>query len=404
MAKRYTCLICRNEIAHPGAECPYCRGRFVIAEGASPRVLAVVFAVMICVFALTGLYARAFKNEREQRGGLYFETAQRELSEERYGEAISSYRDALLYSRDDRTYRLGLSKALFADGKYSETENYLVELRVEDPTSGIVNHLLARLAARDGRTDAAISYYRTAIYGAWDEAEEDEAATRLRLRLELVDLLERAGREEQLTAEVVELAGMAPDDTAIRTRLARLLLHVGAYDRASSLFESLIAADPDNREALLGRADAEFELGNYLTARTHYNRAQLRGTDESTIARIALCNRIIELDPTRRGIRLSERFRRSGILVEMALSALSTCRNPAGNDLVGPLPPLPAEQAEATARAEGALRARRPGATDADVEANILLTEEIWDIARPLCETEDLPDEALLHVLAKLSR
>ena len=83
MATRYICKICRNEIAHPGAECPYCRGRSVIAEGASPRILAIVFGVMVAIFVLTGLYTRSFKLEGEDRGRLYFEAAQEEMAGER---------------------------------------------------------------------------------------------------------------------------------------------------------------------------------------------------------------------------------------------------------------------------------------------------------------------------------
>ena len=401
MAKRYTCQICRNEIAHPGAECPYCRGRSVIAEGASPRILGIVFGVMIGIFALTGFYARSFKYERQDRGRLHFKAAQEQMAEERYGEAVSHYRDALLYSRDEPAYRLELSRALFAAGQYPEAENHLVALRMEDPTSGIMNHLLARLAAREGRIDEAVSYYRTAIYGRW---EDDPEETRLEMRLALVNLLDQAGRELQLTSELLELAEIAPDDFEIRSRLAKLLLKSGVYDRASSLFRSLIESDPENREALLGRADAEFQLGNYLTARTHYNLAQLRGDDESTRERIELCNRIIELDPTRRGIGLSERFRRSQVLIERARTALATCRNPAGSEFMGPIPLLPEEQSSVLSRAESAVGAKRQRASDAAAEANILIAEEVWNVAVPLCEATDPPDTPLLHVMAKLSR
>lgn len=401
MATRFICKICRNEIAHPGAECPYCRGRSVIAEGASPRILAMVFGVMVAIFTVTGFYARSFKLEGQDRGRLHFEAARAEMADERYEEAISLFRDALLYSRDNSAYRLELSRALYAAGRYSETENYLSGLRTADPASGIVNLLLARLAARGGQVTEAVSYYRTAIHGHWDTKPEVD---RIDMHLELVDLLDREGLDQQLAAELLELAEIAPDDTEILRRLAILLLKTGSYDRASSIFRSLLVSAPTDRELLLGRAAAEFQLGNYLTARTHYNRAQLYGDDDETRERIRLCNRIIELDPTRRGIGLGERLRRSRLLIERTLTAFSACRNPAGSGLVGPLPLLPQDETLVIDRAESVLDARRQRATDASVESNILLAEEVWNFARARCDSAGPPDRPLLHVLAKLSR
>lgn len=401
MAQRYTCRICRNEVPHLGAECPYCRGRASIAEGASPRILVTVFAVMAVIFVLTWYYARSFKAEGEERGRLYFEAAQSEMATEHYDEAISRYRDALLYSRDNPTYRLELSRALIASGRYTETERHLSGLRSVDPTSGIVNLLLARLSAREDRIDEAVSYYRTAFHGRWDDAIED---ARIDMRLELVDLLESSGRDQQLTAELLDLAEIAPSNAAIRTRLAVLLLRQGLYDRASSLFRSLLVSDPRNRQLLLGRADAEFELGNYLTARTHYNRAQLARQDDATAERAELCTRIIALDPTRRGITLDERFRRSLVLIDRAMNGLSSCRNPLGHSFVGPLPVLPPEQIDTVSAAESVLEATRRRASAAAVESNIQLAEQIWSIAATSCEPTDVPDVPFWRVMAKLSR
>ena len=356
---------------------------------------------MVAIFAMTWLYARSFKAEGEDRGRLHFVAAQGEMAEERYDAAISHYRDALLYSRENPTYRLELSHALFASGRYLETERHLAGLRALDPASGIVNLMLGRLAAREGQVDEAVSYYRTAIHGQWDDASE---AQRIAMRIELIDLLEARDRGQQLTAELLDLAEIAPTNPAIRTRLAILLLQEGVYDRASTLFQSLVVDDPRNRDLLLGRADAEFQLGNYLTARTHYNRAQLVARDDATTARVELCTRIIELDPTRRGIGLDEQFRRSRVLIERATEQLSSCRNPAGNAFVGPLPALPEEQLAVTVQAESILKMRRRPASAAAVESDIQTAEEIWGIAQSICDPADLSDVPLRRVLAKLSR
>ncbi len=401
MAKRYTCLVCRNEIAHPSAECPYCKARSVIAEGASPRILGMVFGVMCGVFAVTGFYAKSFKEERSTRGQHHFAAAEGLLSQGEHADAIKEYRNALSYSKEEPHYRLGLARALFEDERYKETENHLVDLRGQDPTSGILNYLLAQLAAREGRVDEAVSYYRTAIHGRWEGETEDR---RLDLRLELVELLEASGQEQQLTAELVALAEIMPDDQEVQHRLGSLMLQTGLYDRASSLFQTLLAKDPQDHEALLGRGAAEFQLGNYLTARTQYNRARLLHDDTTTNERIALCNRIIELDPTRRGISLPERFRRSRVLIQRARAVALTCQNPTGDAFVGPLVALPVDLATALENADKALAERTRRADDEAVETNTLIAEELWNQAGPLCKASSPPDPPLMHVMAKLSR
>ncbi len=405
MQQRFTCQICQNEIVRPGEECPYCKSRSVIAEGASPRILVIVFAVMIGCFALTTLLAGAFEQERRDRGKEHFESANSLMTEGNFDEAIEHYRDALLYSRTETSYQLGLANALFAAKEFPETEHRLVQLRGFDPTSGIVNYRLAQLAHRGGRIDESVAYYRTAVYGHWDDATEATGdGIRVRVRLELIDLLEESGRDRELAVALQELTEIDPNNREFRHRYAAKLLDIQAPEKASENYSMLLNSDPRDRVALLGRAEAEFRLGNYLTARTHYNRAQALGTDPATSERIALCNRVIELDPTRRGISVAERYRRSRVLVDRTRSFVMDCQNPLGDGFVGPLPPLPSDLRSALDAAEGVLRQTRDSPSDEKVETNILLAEELWDRSTSLCEGSGGTDEPLGLVLAKLAR
>ena len=399
--KRYVCMICRNEIPHRGAECPYCKSRSMIAEGASPRVLTIVFCVMAAVFVITGLYTRTFRLEGQARSLVHFEAAEMDLAGGRHEAAIGHYRDSLLYSRNDPRYRLGLARALHSAERFSESETYLVELRGEDPTSGIVNLLLARLAARSGRIDEAVSHYRTAIAGHW-EAETN--GTRLQIRFELVDLLEESDRRQLLTAELLELAETAPDDRSVGHRLARLLMDAEVYDRASALFRSLVASDGSDRAAMLGLAESEFQLGNYRAARSHFAAALLRGEDEETRSRLALCNQIHRLDPARPGIGADQRSRRSRALVRRALGMVRTCLNPLGESLVGPQRSVPPDLAPTVERAEAALGEPRRTSSETEVEASIVLAEEIWSLGAPLCRDAGHSDAPLAHVMRMLAR
>ena len=405
MPQRFTCQICQHEIVRPGEECPYCKSRSQIAEGASPRILAIVFAVMIGCFALTTMLAGAFERERRDRGREHFESANSLTEEKNFDEEIEHYRDALLYSPAETSYQLGLANALFAAKYFPETEHRLVELRGIDPTSGIVNHRLAQLAHRNGNIDEAVAYYRTAVYGHWDDATEATGdGVRVSVRLELIDLLEQAGRDQELALALQELTEIDPDNREFRHRYAGKLLDIEAPEKASENYSMLLDSDPNDRVALLGRAEAEFRLGNYLTARTHYNLAQTLSTDPATSARVDLCNRVIELDPTRRGISVAERYRRSRVLVARTRTVVIACQNPWGDGFAGPLPPLPPDLRSALDDADALLRAAQRRPSDEEVEANILLAELLWGESRPLCEGTGPTDEVLGLLLAKLAR
>ncbi len=399
--QRFKCRICSQEIAAPGVECPYCKAHSAIAEGASPRILITVFGVMVVVFTLTSLYARSFKIVRDERGKMRYDRAMSLLAEGKHLGAMGEFREALVHSRDNPDYRLGLAKALFEAGRYSEAETYLTELRGANPTSGIVSLLLGRMAASNGQIDVAVSHFRTAIRGQWEDGADQR---RLALRLELVELLLDTGRRQQLTAELLDLEEELPADRSARLRVASLMLRVGLFSQASSLFRNLLDENPRDRVALLGRGDAEFELGNYLTARTQYNRAQALRRDGRTQARVGLCNRIIELDPTRRGISLAERFRRSRVLVQRGRAAVGACHDPRASGFAGPLPGPLDELARTLDMAD--LQLERAGGSPSveKVEANTQLAERVWALAPDTCDDPIGADEPLARVMAKLAR
>lgn len=405
MSTRYICQVCHNEIAHPAAECPYCKSRSLIAEGASPWIMSIVFAVMFVGFGLTAVYTGNFRADKEGRGRFHFERAKNLLDEELPDRAINHYRDALLHSREESEYRLGLAEALFKTARFAETRTHLLELLLEDPTSGIVNYHLAQLAEREGKLSEAATYYRTSVHGRWEDTAEASAdEIRRRIRFRLADVLEETSRAHELTAELVELLKGDPASREVRHRLASQLLDSGAYNRASEEFETLIGQDSKDRKALLGRARAEFHLRNYITSRTHYMRANALRSDEETSSRIELCNRIVALDPTRRGITLPERFRRSKALIERSLAIVEVCRAPGGSGFVGPLPPLPPDLGPVVRQAELLLAKRSRVPSDETVEENIQIAEEILAHTDPHCEQVEPLDESFELLMVKLAQ
>jgi tetratricopeptide (TPR) repeat protein len=370
--------------------------------GATPQTLAIVFLLMVLLFVATGFYTRSFNAERRARARMHFEIAKTLADYGYYEDALEQYRDALTYERDNVDYRLGLAVALYRLGSYQEAENYLTDIRANYPNRGMVNRLLARIAAHDGRVDEAISHYRNAIYGRWLQNPEQN---RLRTRFELVELLEKSGEERQLMGELLDLLAEAPDNPETKSRIGWLFLKVGSAEQASKVFEDLTRANPQKAEFYVGRGKAEFDLGNFLTARTQFRRAiELEPADQEVRRLLELTNQISALDPTSRGTGLSTRYARSRTLVSRSLKLLEACTNPLGRTLAGPPAPLPKSIQSLLEKARGIATGKAPQrTTEETVEANISLAQELWSTRAKLCPNDEM-DEALRQVLEKLSR
>jgi len=401
MAENYVCLICYHEIPHAGAECPHCKSRVSSTVGSTPRMLLAIFVTMILLFVFTGLYNSAFRAERRQRAEEHARIA-RTLSDYGYSrQAVEHYREALTYSRANVEYQLGLALALYDMERYKEAENRLLDLWQDHPTLAVVNRLLARIAAREGRFDEAVSYYRTAIFGQWPRDPEEN---RLATRFELVELLLSQGENMRAGSELLDLMREAPTRPDVQKTIGRLLLQAGAPDNAAPVFAELVKNRPDDREAVVGYAQAEFELGNYVTAQANFARALRLNPDDPDIqSRLELCEEINRLDPTRRGLSVNSRHRRSLALVARSLKLLEACLNPSGDKLVGPRAPAPEDLRSPLAEARE-LGERRQKPSDETVEANLSLAETLWRASETLCPGSGEQDRALKHVLEKLPR
>jgi tetratricopeptide (TPR) repeat protein len=153
-------------------------------------------------------------------------------------------------------------------------------------------------------------------------------------------------------------------------------------------------------EAYAGLGAAEFAEDQYAAAREAFRSAlRLNASDEATQRELALCERILELDPTVRGLGPAERYRRSAALLEAALGRAEQCL------------PKVSQAADAqplrtwadTARQS---LARQPArrAYDGAAESDLSLAEELWAASQKLCGTASGFDAATDRVLAALSR
>ena len=401
MSPQHTCLICSREIPHPGAECPHCKSQVSTSQGLTAELLALIFAVMVVFFVTTGFLTRSFRQERRVRGQEHFQRAETLADYGYYPDAIREFSDALTFLPDSLDSRLGLAQSLYALGRFNEAETHLLDLRQSDPTWARVNWLLGRIAARRGEIEPAVNYFQTAIYGRW---RQHPVENRLKVRLELVDLLKQQGETRQLVSQLMELLDEVPTNTDLRKKVGWMFLDAGSPSNARDVFEELAQRDRSDGEAQAGKAQAEFALGNYYSAQDALVLAKRNGYENEGLDHLQdQTQEILTLDPRARGVGRTTGLRRSQLLVERTVQAVEHCIIPQAADFVGPPAPPPAAVSTLLEAARD-LNPRRQRATDETIEANIALEQGLWSASQELCAGKDVADPPLVDVLSLLSR
>ncbi len=312
----------------------------------------------------------------------------------RNAEAIDRFRSALSVSRGNPEVQLGLARALLAVGRLTDAERLLQEMLQRNATDGAANLTMARVMLKEGRSAEATSYYHQAIYGRW---KQDAMANRVRVRLELIDQLVKEGADREVLAELLPLQDEAPKDLQTRKRIAQLYLKAGSPARALDLFREILRQQPKDFDARVGLGEAEFARGNYLTAQTMFLDAlRLNPADEDLRTRLGVCETVLALDPTRRGLSTAERYRRSLKLVELALEEMSRC-------VVTPSPVTAHDLAD---KAGQALTRRVSSVRQEEVtETNLELAEQLWQAREPNCpKSPSGSEEPLALVMARLTQ
>jgi tetratricopeptide (TPR) repeat protein len=403
MPTRQICLLCHSEIPHPGAECPRCKHQERMGAGVTAQLLALIFGVMFVCFVITGFLTRSFRQERRDRGQQHDQLAQTLSDYGYYADAIREYSDALTYLPDSLESRLGLAQSLYAVGRYNEAENHLLDLRRSDPTWALVNRSLARIVARRGDIPAAVNYYQTAIYGRW---RRHPAENRLRVRLELVELLKQHGENRQLVGQLLELLDEAPGNLELRKQIGFMLIEAQSPGNAREVFEEVVRQRRTDGEAYAGQGQAEFALGNYDSAyQALLTAGKLKYESEEVSRLVGLTRAILSLDPTARGLAQQTRLRRSQQLLERTLAAVEHCVNPQGPDFAGPPAPPPDGLRPWLEEVRGRMAQQsRQRADQETIEANVALAKELWNRGQAVCAGREPAEPALAHVLSAPSR
>ncbi len=272
-----------------------------------PAMLAMLAVLaIICFVAVTGL-SRLYHAQRDAVGERWFSRGVADLNAQRYDRAVTEFRSALLYSRDNYTYQLNLAEALIGLKRTGEAFAYLVNLWDREPENGVVNLYLARIAAQRGQTEQALRYYHNAIYATWPH---DQEAKGREARLELIEYLLQTNARAQAEAELIALAENVDDDPAELEKIANLYVRTLDYERAFAAYRQILKADRHDQAGLAGAGLAAFELGRYPQAH-RYLQAAVAGdpSDKPSADLLETTDMVLQLDPFQRTISMAQRSR-----------------------------------------------------------------------------------------------
>ena len=357
------------------------------------ETFGLTFLAIAALFAADTFLAKTERAETLVEAAHLFAQGRALMQRGENAKAIDRIKDAIANARGNRDYRRTLAEAELAAGRTADAESTLTDLLQSDSTDGRASLIMGRVMVKEARYEEAVSYFHRAIDGRW---REDAAGNRLQVRFELIDLLAKRNSKEELLAELLPLEEQAPGDLKTRTRIGRLLLLAGSPTRAADVFREILHDAPDNAEAHAGLGEAEFARGNYRAAQRDSETAlRLAPDDQASRQRLELCDELLTLDPTIRGLGPGERFQRSLKLVELALVDVSQCvsSNPSQ------------ELRELFGRAATALKAPVSAIRQSEVaESHVDLAEQLWQVRKKECGSPPATDSPLALVLTRLSQ
>lgn len=394
------CSQCGQEIPAGQPACPVC--------SAHPRfwgfrrdslLMAVFVAVAVVLLAFTSFAARLYHAHHDRLAQQWFERGRAELAAENPQDAIRYLRNALVFSRDNFSFRLLLAQALSRAGRDDEARSYFLNLWRREPGNAVINVELARSAAARGSVAEAVRYYQNAIHGLWPEGPEQN---RLAARMELIQFLLKHQRAGEAHAEIMAYITEMPKEAARHVETGRLLLQVGQAEQAQQQFIAALALDRRSEPALAGAGEAAFRAGNYVAARRYLERALRENPDNAEAAQLLeLATTVLGLDPFRPRLSAAERSRRATRVFQRSLERLRACAAARGVELEDESEPD--NRLQTLHQRARELRPRlRPAALRSDpdlLEAATDLGFEMQQAAREACGAPDqTPDRALLLI------
>jgi tetratricopeptide (TPR) repeat protein len=299
--------------------------------------------------------------------------------------ASDEYRAVLQLDRRHQDASRSLALALVELGRLAEGETYLEDLLRERPTDGLLNRGLARVHAARGADAKARTAYQRSIYGEWpDGAGEARIAT----RFEFIEYLTELNAREEVLAELLRVRAELPSrETVAVRRTADLLAAQGAGGLAVDMLRAAATVTPRDIDLLAHLADLQTAQAQPTEARATLRRALAIERTPQLTDRLALVERVLEIDPTLPGLGLVTRTRRARLVLSAVARETIPC------DI---------EPAVAVLRTEASTALKRRASADAErAEEELALAARLW-AAAPGCHRATPDARALTQVLNRV--
>ena len=287
------------------------------------RVLLLSLIPLGLLFAVTVTLARTYHAREEALVRQWLAKGNADLSAGQPSKALEDFRNALSYGPENNLVQFRLAEALLAADRLPEAHAYFLNLWDQTPGSGEVNLELAHTSMRMGETEAAIRYYRGAIYGGWNK---DPAQQRRNTRLELCEFLFAQGRIGDAQAELAGLAADIPrEDAILHEKTGQLFLRADEPDRALAEFETALRSNPRQNQWLEDAGKAAYADGDYTKAATYLARAIRENPSDEIHGLLETAREVLDGDPFLPGLSDKVQAQRSWRAFQQALERLQKC-------------------------------------------------------------------------------
>lgn len=351
---------------------------------------------LISFLAVTGL-SRVYHAQRASLGDRWFSRGVAELNAKQYGAAVTDFRAALLYSRDEYSYQLNLAEALIGLGHTGEAFSYLLNLWDREPENGLVNLELARIVGQREQIDQAVRYYQNAVYAAWPTGQDGK---RRDARLELIELLLQSKRQGDAEAELMALSANAGDEPSLQQTIGSLFIRASDYEGALDAYRAILKTDGHNATALAGAGNAAFQLGRYQLAQQYLELARRANPNDTEIAQqLQITGMVLRMDPFRPQTSAADRNKDVIEAFAAAGQRLSACRLPTRDTFgaTGSAPSLNEEWSNLKPQITEVGLRRKPGLAQTAMDLVFRIERQTSNV----CGTPTGVDMALL-LIAKL--
>jgi tetratricopeptide (TPR) repeat protein len=293
--------------------------RSVVPLRAEVPKLILLLVLTSLGFAGTRAIAGYARSQQLRDAASWRDRGQAALTQGQSDDAVAALRRAVAKDRGNRGYAVELASALAGDGNLQGAEQVLLDLRDQAPEDPELNLQLARLEVRRDAVDAALRYYRSALYAPWPDP-----AAPLQVRIELSEFLLDQQRSAAALSELIAALSQAPADAiGDRKRIAALLLRADDAGRALRTFEEVLDRAPQDGAAAAGAGSAAFALGRYALALQYFREAP---PDAALADMRDVAARVVNGDPLATRLGRAERRRRITAILDGVTARLDTCR------------------------------------------------------------------------------